>query len=73
MWSMDRVSLPPLFVHYARTQLLPNMSPVVQQEALTIAFGDGQHDPGEDRLEPGCSQPTAEGLGGREAGGPIGP
>jgi hypothetical protein len=38
MWSMDRVSLPPLFVHYARTQLLPNMSPVVQQEALTIAL-----------------------------------
>lgn len=38
MWSVDKASLPPLFVHYARTHLMPQMTPVVQQEALTIAL-----------------------------------
>lgn len=36
MWSLDRSTLPPLCTHYGRTQLMPHLSIVVQQETLTL-------------------------------------
>ena len=36
-WSMDKDALPPLYTHFTRQQLGPNMSPPVLQEALTIS------------------------------------
>lgn len=39
LWSEDRKSLPPLFVHYARTNLLGSgVSPPMAQEILTISM-----------------------------------
>ena len=36
-WNLDRSSLPPLFTHFTRQQLAPNMSPPLLQEALTLS------------------------------------
>eukprot|EP00435_Cladocopium_sp_Y103_P065338 s325_g27.t1 len=37
VWDLDKSSMPPLFLHYARSQLMPLMGPVVQQEVLTLS------------------------------------
>lgn len=38
IWEVDKAAVPPLFVQYGRTQLLPSMGPVVQQECLTLTM-----------------------------------
>ena len=39
MWNTDKKSIQPVFVHYARQCLIPNMSPPMAQEALSVAMG----------------------------------
>ena len=36
MWQVDRTALPPLYTQYGRQEMIPSMSPSLQQEALTL-------------------------------------
>lgn len=38
VWDTDKSALPPLFVQYCRSQLIPSMGAVVQQECLTLSM-----------------------------------
>eukprot|EP00435_Cladocopium_sp_Y103_P052380 s185_g16.t1 len=38
VWDVDKSALPPLFLQYARAQLLGSMGPVVAQECLTLCM-----------------------------------
>lgn len=36
LWGTDKSALPPIFIQYGRSQLMPLMGPAVQQECLTL-------------------------------------